>query len=264
MTFAALASGSQGNSTFVRSGDTRILIDCGLSLKTLRERLAAIGERPEDIDAILVTHAHSDHVSGLAVALKESIRRGRAVSIWCTEGTAERIDWQGIECPPVVEFDAGKSFVIGDIGVSSFSVSHDCYNPVGYCLSDNHSRCGIATDLGFIPPAMIAHFRTCDLVMIESNYDPEMLARCDRATDLKKRISSRNGHLSNSETSQYLSHELSDNVRHIVFAHRSKETNTRQLVTDMAVHSLKVHSLKVLGLRYQLAEQDEGTGAIEL
>ncbi len=261
MRFASLASGSSGNAAFVHSGDTRILIDNGLSLKTLRERLAAIGERPEDIDAVVVTHAHGDHSNGLAVLIKESIRCGRSLPVWLSEGTAERIDWQGIECPPLICFDAGKSFIVGDIEVSSLTIPHDCQNPVGFVIADNRSRCGIATDLGFVPPAMISRFRACDLIMIESNHDLDMLAASDRTAELKARIGGRNGHLSNQATSWYLRHELSDNVREIILAHLSRETNTEQIAWDTAAEAL---GMRDMAGRLRLAFQDRGTGVIEI
>ncbi len=259
MRFAALASGSSGNATFVSSGGTRLLIDDGLSVQTLEARLRAIGECFGDIDGILVSHAHSDHVSGLARAMKHSIRRGRAIPVYATEATAGAIDWEDLEQPFVKYFVAGKSFVIGDIEVSTCSVPHDCADPIAVICADNRSRCGIATDLGFIPPALISRFRACDLVMLESNYEPALLEACDLPAEVRSRISGRNGHLSNPDTAEYLAFELSARVRHLVLAHRSLETNTAQLVRAGAERALFGR-----GVNIKLAEQDVGTGAIEI
>ncbi len=261
MKFASLASGSKGNCTFVSSGSTRLLVDCGISVKTLRARLDEIGERLEDIDGIAVTHAHTDHSGGLAVLIKESIRRGRPLPVWLSEGTAERIDWQGIERPPLICFDAGKLFVIGDIEVSSFSVMHDCANPVGYVLRDNHVKCGIATDLGFIHDNLRLRFRGCDLIFMESNHDKNMLADGDYSLELKHRIGGRTGHLSNCAVAEFIRNDMSDSVATFIIAHLSSSNNTLSAAHSSALKAIEDRRKKIV---LEVAFQDRGTGVIEI
>lgn len=244
MKFAALASGSKGNATFVRSGDTRILVDNGLSLRELTKRLAAIGERPEEIDAYVVTHAHGDHCSGIAAAVKDGIRRGRAVPVWCTEGTAKGIDWQGIGLPPVKYFDAGKSFAVDDIKVSTFTVMHDCTDPVGMVLEAGGTRLGIATDLGFIHDNLRRKFRGCGLILMESNHDLNMLANGDYSLELKQRIGGRTGHLSNAAVAEFIRNDMSDSVSTFVIGHLSNANNNPETARLSALEAITSRGLK--------------------
>lgn len=263
MRFSVLASGSAGNAAFIRSGDTRILVDCGLSVRELTKRMAEIGEHPADLTAIIVTHEHGDHVGGLVRLAKYCMGRGRAVPMWVTRPTAEAINWKSVECPYVRHFEAGKPFFVGGIQISSFTVPHDAADPVAFCFADNNSKIGIATDLGFIPPALVSRFRTCDAIMIESNYDPDMLEACDRPQSIRDRISGRNGHLSNIDTSDYLKRELASCVRTVVLGHLSQETNREEMVHAGA--------MEVLQSRFNsgrpdliMAKQDKGTGVINV
>lgn len=261
MRFSVLASGSAGNSAFLATAKTRILIDAGLSVKELAARLAAIGERAEGLDAILITHEHGDHVAGLPRLIKAGMRCGRAIPVYLTRMTAPMIDWQGLECPPVKYFDAGAAFSIGDIGVSSFTCPHDAVDPLTFCFSADGVKVGVATDLGFIPDAMRARFRQCDVVMIESNYDPEMLATCNRPPSVIERIQSRNGHLSNGDVREYIAKDLPANVQHVVLGHISRETNSTLLVATGARETLAHRGLKP---KLTLAYQDRATEVIEL
>src|SRR4051794_40226740 len=146
--FCVLASGSSGNAALLATENTRILVDAGLSMRELRKRLAAIGESLEAIDAIIITHEHSDHVSGLPV-----LARAKAVRavIYMTHLTAPAIDWGENQPTRLEAFQAGAAFQIGDIEVQSFGIPHDARDPVGYCFEAEGVRVGIATDLGYIP-----------------------------------------------------------------------------------------------------------------
>jgi len=147
-----LASGSSGNAAFLATPSTRILIDAGLSLREMSKRLVAIGEDLEAIDAILVTHEHADHASGIAVLARSKKVRAR---IYMTRLTAPCIDWG---CQPRLEpFQAGACLAIGDVEVQSFSIPHDAVDPVGFCFEAHGVRIGIATDLGYIPESVKFH-----------------------------------------------------------------------------------------------------------
>ncbi len=262
MKLSILASGSGGNAAFISSGSTRLIVDVGISVKALRQRLAVIGERFEDISAFCITHAHGDHVGSLGRAMREGIRRGRAIPAYMTRATEEVINWGGLESPPCQFFDAGKSFVIGDIQVQSFTIPHDCSDPVAFSFTDGKSKIGIATDLGFIPPALVARFRDCDAVMIESNYDPAMLAACDRPDLIKDRISCRMGHLSNGDTIEYLRKGLGPKARNVILGHLSQETNSSELVYRGAVEALRSDFRNPPAL--WIARQDEPTQLFEV
>jgi phosphoribosyl 1,2-cyclic phosphodiesterase len=169
--FCVLASGSSGNAALLATENTRILVDAGLSMKELGRRLALIGEDLARIDAILITHEHADHVSGLPVLARS--KRMRAC-IYMTRLTAPAIDWGPTE-PRLEPFQAGAGFMVGDIEVESFSIPHDAIDPVGYCFEAEGVRIGIATDLGYIPESIKFHLRRTDLLLLEANHDLDML-----------------------------------------------------------------------------------------
>src|ERR1035441_3861192 len=170
--FCVLASGSSGNAALLATENTRILVDAGLSMRELRKRLASIGESLENIDAILITHEHSDHVAGLPVLARN--KDVRAV-IYMTLLAAPAIDWG--ETPParLEAFQAGASFQIGDIEVRSFGIPHDAIDPVGYGFEAQGVRVGVATDLGYVPESIKFHLRRTDLLLLEANHDLDML-----------------------------------------------------------------------------------------
>jgi len=200
-----LASGSSGNAALLATENTRILVDAGLSMRELRKRLASIGESLEAIDAILITHEHSDHVAGLPVLARN--KDVRAV-IYMTHLAAPAIDW-GATTPPRLEpFQAGASFQIGDIEVQSFGIPHDAIDPVGYCFLAQGVRVGVATDLGYVPESVKFHLRRANLLLLEANHDLDMLKVGPYPWSVKQRVMSRVGHLSNLHMSDYLMEDL--------------------------------------------------------
>jgi phosphoribosyl 1,2-cyclic phosphodiesterase len=177
----------------ISTGSTRILIDAGLSMRELARRLALIGEEFERLDAILITHEHSDHVSGVpALSRNKKVR----APIYLTKLTAPAIDW-GESVPRLQEFQAGATLQIGDIEVSSFSIPHDALDPVGFCFEAGDVRIGVATDLGYIPESVKYHLRRTDLLLLEANHDLDMLKVGPYPWSVKQRVMSRVGHLSN-------------------------------------------------------------------
>lgn len=151
-----LASSSSGNSTFIGTERTRILIDAGLSARQIGARLAQIGEDPSRLDAILITHEHSDHVAGLPVLTRQL--KGR-VPVLLTHHTAEELDWDGAAPPPVQCFQAGARFEVGDLSVQSFTIPHDSVDPVGFTLTSGGVKVSVATDLGYMPDNVKYHLR---------------------------------------------------------------------------------------------------------
>ena len=244
VSFCILASGSSGNAAFLSTGNTRILIDAGLSMRELARRLALIGESIESIDAILISHEHSDHVAGLPVLARSKKVRAR---IFLTRLTAPAIDWGGGQ-PRLETFQAGACFTVGDVEVTSFSIPHDALDPVAFCLEAGGARIGIVTDLGYIPASIKFHLRHTDLLMLESNHDLDMLKVGPYPWSIKQRVMSRVGHLSNLGMSEFLMQDLDPSTHRLVLGHLSEQNNHPEIVRMIAGQSLEER-----GLRTQLS-----------
>lgn len=221
-----LGSGSSGNCIFVSSTKTAILIDAGLSAKETERRLAQINVNPASLQAICISHEHSDHTAGTT-----TLHRRYGIPLYANAGTREGLVGGG-EADNNIRwqlFTTGSSFVIGDLCIEPFSVPHDAYEPVGFVIHAGSARLGIATDMG-MPTALIRErLRECDAVVIESNHDEEMLANSSRPWFLKQRIRGRQGHLSNKTAADMIADIISPRLRRIFLAHLSSECNCRDL-----------------------------------
>ena len=237
--FSILASSSSGNVALVATPRTRLLIDAGLSAKSVFERLEEIGERPEDIDAILITHEHSDHVLGLTpLARKLQALKKAPVPIYLSHLTAPQIDW-GKFNPHVIQFQAGTRFVLGDIDVTSFTIPHDAVDPVGFTFAGGGAKVGIVTDLGYVPDSIKFHLADVDLLMLESNHDLDMLKVGPYPWSVKQRVMGRKGHLSNEHCSQFILDDLGPQVRHLVLGHLSEHNNHPAICQLVAAQALE-------------------------
>jgi phosphoribosyl 1,2-cyclic phosphodiesterase len=220
----------------VATDNTRILVDAGLSMLQLRKRLKTIGEDLNSIDAVLVTHEHSDHIAGLPVLARN--RDIRAV-IWLSRLTEPRIGW-GEERPARIEtFQAGAEFMIGDIDVQSFSIPHDAVDPLGFCFQTQGVRIGIATDLGYVPESVKFHLHRADWLLFEANHDLDMLKVGPYPWSVKQRVMSRVGHLSNLHMSEYLTQDLDSCTRNLVLGHLSEHNNHPAIVQMIADEALQ-------------------------
>ncbi len=249
-----LASGSSGNSALVATNRTRLLIDAGLSLRELARRLAIIDELPEKIDAVLITHEHSDHVSGLC-----RLARKFKIPIYVTRLTAPEIDWEaGGPCggPHLETFQAGTSFTVGDIAVDSFTIPHDAADPVGFCFRAEGIKIGIATDLGYIPDSIKFHLRSSHALLLESNHDLEMLKVGPYPWMVKQRVMGRNGHLSNAMVCDYLTAEFECCTTALVLGHLSEYNNHPELVRMGAAEAL---DRRGMATRLVVAQQNQPT-----
>ncbi len=217
-----LASGSSGNCTFIGTKTTRILIDAGLSAKQTEMRLAEIGEKPEDISAICVTHEHGDHIAGIRV-----LQSKYQIPVYANAGTVEGIRAARLggemDCK---QFTTGSAFDIGDLRVEPFSVPHDAYEPVGFVVVSGDRRIGVATDIGMVTNLLREKFRTCEVVVIEANHDMELLHEAPRPWSLKQRILSNQGHLSNAAAAGLIAEIAGDGLNHLFLAHLSSDCNT--------------------------------------
>ncbi len=250
-----LASGSAGNAAFLSTSKTKVLIDAGLSVKELTRRLAEIGEKPEDLDAVLITHEHSDHISGLPRLVRARARRKKPIAVFVSRLTAPMIDWEcteSAEKPPVEHFQAGSAWTVGDVRVQSFGIPHDAEDPVGFCLEAEGVKVGIATDLGYVPDSIKYHLRGVHFLLFESNHAIEMLKVGPYPWSLKQRVMSRKGHLSNDTTCDYIENDLDSGVQALILGHLSEQNNHPAIVRQGAESSLERRGIEP---RLVIAEQ---------
>ncbi|MFN7921168.1 MAG: MBL fold metallo-hydrolase [Bryobacteraceae bacterium] len=229
-----LASSSSGNCTFVGSDRTRILIDAGLSRKEAFERLAAIGESWEKLDAVLITHEHSDHISGLG-----PIGRKLQKPVFLTKLTAPLLDWNGLAAPPIEPFQAGTSWTIGDLDIQSFTIPHDAVDPVGFTVRHAGVKFGLAMDLGYLPDSVKFHLRGSHALVMESNHDLEMLKVGPYPWSVKQRVMGRKGHLSNDVVGEFISSDLDSETQHLLLGHLSEHNNHPEIVRLVASMALE-------------------------
>ncbi|NLF21734.1 MAG: MBL fold metallo-hydrolase [Lentisphaerae bacterium] len=224
MEICVLNSGSNGNAIFIASGSTGILIDAGLSARVLRARLGRIGRELRDLSAILVTHEHVDHCRGLPGLAKAC----PAIQLYANESTAAGVEFN-VKAPlpvPWSIFETGSGFTVGSLHVQSFAVPHDTGDPVAYVVDDGSRRIGVATDLGTVTPVVERHLRDCDVLVLETNHDVDMLRQSGRPWSLIQRILGRQGHLSNEQAAELVGTVLSGRLRAIFPAHLSEDCNT--------------------------------------
>jgi len=313
--FTVLASGSKGNSAVVTSvsgtsGTTRILVDAGLSCRELFRRMRLAGEDPGALDAIVLTHEHQDHISGLAVTA-----RRLGIPVYCTEAThrawirqvtpQRRItyaEWLAqyiasggrasvleashpphpepdpdpepdpapepepvpdpaqtpdpARLPSVTYFRAGERFFIGNVQVDPFTIPHDAADPVGFVFNAEGVRLAVATDLGYMPPNVKAQLRRCDLILLESNHDLEMLRDGPYPWSVKQRVLSRVGHLSNDACASFFEQDYDGHATYLILGHLSESNNMPELARMAAERALCSHP-SLLGNRLHLALQHE-------
>ena len=254
--FCVLASGSSGNSALVATAKTRILVDAGLSVRELAKRLDSIGESLENLDAVLITHEHCDHVAGLCRLLRKcQDLRKRRIPAFLTRLTAPMIDWEDCE-PCLVTFQAGSTFRVGGIEIDSFTIPHDAQDPVGFCFRAEGIKIGLATDLGYMPESIKFHLRGADVLMLESNHDVEMLKVGPYPWPVKQRVMGRNGHLSNLVVCDYLETGLAASTAALILGHLSEHNNHPELVRAGAAQALERRGLAT---RLVVAEQKQAT-----
>lgn len=218
--FCPLASGSKGNCLYFGTKKTSILIDAGLSGKATIEKLKQINVDIEEIDAILISHEHTDHISGLkALALKMGI------PVLANQETAKGIVATINDCPQFKIFTTGETFTFEDIEIHPFSIQHDTPDPVAFTLRVDGIKVGISTDLGFATTLVKNHLKNCDYLYVEANHEPSMVHASSRPMVYKQRVLSRNGHLSNEDSASLLAEVIHPGLKHIHLAHLSQECN---------------------------------------
>lgn len=220
----SIASGSSGNSLFVEAGNTSILIDAGVSAKKICQGLEKIGKSPSDIKAVFITHEHIDHVNGLEVFSKKS-----DFTVYMTEKSAtEYYRKNKLFCDIKAE-KAGFEVSVGDLHIKSFESPHDSVCCVGYTVESADDKFGLATDLGEITKDTVANLVSSRQVLLESNYDIEMLKNGPYERYLKERIGSKFGHLSNIDCAAFSKYLAERGTKNFLLGHLSKENNTPDL-----------------------------------
>lgn len=224
MRFASLGSGSRGNSLVVEVGASRVLLDCGFSTKAAIERLARLGVDPEGLSAIVVSHEHGDHVSGV---FRFACRFG--IPVYLTQGTYDVISRKSGNLPEFHLLDPSVSFAIGSIEIQPFPVPHDAREPVQYTFFDGSRRLGVVTDAGSITPHIVNVLGVCDALVLECNHDAELLAASDYPAMLKHRIQGGFGHLENRQAAGLLAQVETHRLQHVISAHLSEQNNRPEL-----------------------------------
>ncbi|MEW6347800.1 MAG: MBL fold metallo-hydrolase [Thermodesulfobacteriota bacterium] len=257
MRLTPVASGSSGNSYLVEAESAKLLIDAGLTAKQIVLRLGQVGVDPGDLHAIVVSHAHSDHVKGVGV-----LSRKFKIPVWMNEGTRSVIGDSLGKIDTWEAFETGKSFQVAGFKIHPFAVPHDCKDPVGFRITREAAGIGIATDMG-TPTGLAATLLTgLEVVVVESNHDPVMLQEGPYPWELKQRIRGRLGHLSNPDSARLLQRIVSDRLRFVVLGHLSEKNNRQELALDCAREAL--HGFLNTGGRLYCASQDEVGPSIEI
>jgi phosphoribosyl 1,2-cyclic phosphodiesterase len=227
-----LASGSKGNSTYISDGTTAILIDAGLSGAEIEKRLNSRNLTAAQLDGIAVSHEHSDHIKAVGV-----LSRRYNLPVYINRNAGDALKQLG-KIQQLRMFDCGATFQINNLIIHPFSISHDAADPVGFTIGHNGTKIGIATDLGIATAMVKEHLKSCSLLILESNHDPDMLADGPYPWPLKQRIKSRTGHLSNVDSRNLLQQLQHDNLEHVILAHLSDTNNTPQKAYAEAAKAL--------------------------
>lgn len=246
-----LASGSSGNSIYIASSKTRVLIDAGLSAKQVAIRLDQIGVVPESINGICISHEHGDHVNGIRV-----LQKRHGIPVYVNAGTLNGIKRQPKSDEIAAKiFQTGSAFTIGDITIEPFSVPHDAYEPVGFRLQCEETAVGVVTDLG-MPTALVRDkLKGCKAMVIESNHDEDLLREAPRPWPLKQRIRSRQGHLSNIDAARLIAESATDELEQVFLAHLSSDCNTPDTAIRTVSSQLRLDGLGHINLEIAKASE---------
>lgn len=256
MQFLSIASGSSGNCLYAGNDNNSVLIDAGISKKKIVGGLETINVNPENIDGILITHEHSDHIKGLGVML-----RAYNTKVYATQETFDEIlRSSGIGKVDTSLFNCvvpDKDIMIGSLKVHPFSISHDAANPICYTISDSSGKIGIATDLGYYDDYVVDNLMDSQILLLEANHDINMLQVGIYPYKLKQRILGNMGHLSNENSGRLICRLLDGGLKHVFLGHLSKENNYPQLAYETVKAEIKSDHPDILDrLNLQVADRD--------
>lgn len=238
--FCPLASGSKGNCLYIGTKRTKILIDLGISMRRLQQRLAEIEVQLEEIDAIIVSHEHSDHMRGI-----ERMTACYDLPVLANGETAKMLVTMLKKRPRFKVFSTGEPFEFGDIAVYPFSVQHDTVDPVAFIFQLGNVKIGVCTDLGFVTSLVKLHLQNCDYLYVEANHEPSLVYGCSRPNFYKQRVLGRQGHLSNDNCADLIEAVYHDQLKHVYLAHLSEECNRPEVALERIYQRLKGKNVTV-------------------
>jgi len=235
-----LASGSRGNSIYISDEDTSVLIDAGLSGVEIERRMKSRNLNINDIDAIIVSHEHSDHIQGVGI-----LARRYDLPVYISPETYNTASAQLGSIRKVKNFFCGTEFAIKDLTIRPFSISHDASDPAGFTIGCNGQKVGIATDLGIATAMVRQHLKDCCCLIIEANHDVPMLEEGPYPWSVKQRVKGRTGHLSNESSRELLMDIMHDRMSHVILAHLSETNNTPEKALRVVTEHLTDSCLNV-------------------
>lgn len=238
--YCPLASGSKGNCIYLGSPQCKILIDAGISTKAIRTKLAEIDVDLSEIDAILITHDHTDHIQGLKILAYQL-----GIPIFANTETAKGIVNHFGGTPKFKIFSTGETFSYRDLTIHPFSIQHDTVDPVAFTIRIDELKLGFCADLGFVTHLVQTHLSDCDYLYIEANHEPSMVHACSRPMVYKQRVLSRSGHLSNDACGQLLVNIAHDKLKHTHLAHLSGECNSPEVAMSKVQGHLKQKGIQL-------------------
>lgn len=252
--FCPLASGSKGNCIYVGTENTKVLVDAGISAKAIKTRLEEINVDLADIDAILITHEHGDHIAGLRVLAYKL-----GIPVFANHETAKGIVSTFQDCPKFKIFSTGETFQFKDLEIHPFSIQHDTLDPVAFTIRTGNLKLGFCTDLGFVTSLVRNQLQQCDYLYLEANHQPSMVHASARPMIYKQRVLGRSGHLSNEECGKLLTDIHHSGLKHVHLAHLSQECNS----PETAINVIKgILEEKGISLEMCIAPQEKVSKAV--
>ncbi len=235
-----LASGSRGNSIYISNGETSVLVDAGLSGVEIERRMKSRKLNPKNIDAIIVSHEHSDHIQGVGI-----LARRYNLPVYISSKTFKSATAQLGNIKHINNFTCGTEFAINQLYIRPFSISHDASDPAGFTIGCNGRKIGIATDLGIATAMVREHLKNCCCLVLEANHDVLMLEDGPYPWPVKQRVKGRTGHLSNESSRELLMDILHDRMSHVILAHLSETNNTPEKALRVVTEHLTDTQLNV-------------------
>ena len=259
--FCSLYSGSSGNSLFVENNNTKILVDAGVSGKKIIDALSSINVKPEEIDAILVTHEHTDHIQSVGTFSKKF-----DIPVYANEKTWSKIpkEVEKIDEKNIFTFKTAEDFVVGDLVIHPFKTPHDAIESCGFNIFDGKTKISIATDLGHVTPEIKKRLDGSKFILLESNYEPEVLRLCSYPSLLKNRIAGPNGHLSNNMAGQTIASLIESGLATVMLGHLSKESNFPEMAYATVLDELKSKDFKKGTIDLSVASRFSPSKLIEI
>ena len=259
--FCSLYSGSSGNSLFVETKNTKLLVDAGVSCKKIENALQDININPNTLDGILVTHEHTDHVQSLG-----TLARKFDLNVFVNQETLDAMPKQRDKIPAknIKTFKVSDNFEIGDLKIHPFSIPHDAANPCGFSIYKEDKKISIATDIGHMTNAILKNLEESLFIMLEANYDPEVLRCSSYPFSLKSRIAGPTGHLPNEMAGKTISYLLQSGLKKAMLGHLSKESNFPELAYQTVLDELISNNYNENSLSISVASRSEHSKVIQL